>query len=93
MIALARLRFFLALLIVFIAIVAHAGPLAGAGQYQVYMPLVSAIAPPSPFGFDLRYFIADTAMPCGLCRRPKLPTCSPGAPASSTTRLPCVSAT
>jgi len=63
MIALLRLRFVLALPILLIAIPAHATPATGAAQHRTFLPVVVLTPPPSPFGFDLRDFIPDTAMP------------------------------
>src|SRR6266508_5381822 len=58
-----RLSFLLALPILLATLPIQASPRIDATQQQVFLPLVSTTPPPSPFGFDLRYFITDTAIP------------------------------
>ncbi len=58
-----RLSFLLALPILLATLPIQASPRIDATQQQVFLPLVSTTPPPSPFGFDLRDFITDTAIP------------------------------
>ncbi|HEX9370283.1 MAG TPA: hypothetical protein VF897_04730, partial [Roseiflexaceae bacterium] len=71
MTALHRLLFLLALPPLLVVFPVHANPPSGAAQYQVLVPLALVPASPSPFGFDLRDNIADTAIPYVRDARPR----------------------
>ena len=57
-----RLTLLLALLIICAAAPAQAAPPAGAGP-RLYLPMVTAPAPASPFGFDLRPYLGAGVLP------------------------------
>jgi hypothetical protein len=71
MLRLHRLCFLLVLPIVLAAIPTHASQRASAVQTPIYLPMIMQAPPPNPFGFDLRTYIPDTALPYIRAAQPR----------------------